>query len=91
MKARGQVLSIIITSVLIIDKLREVRGHCEGARAIAGGFYENLRAAPARPCFRCWESLPSSNARLSKSAFALAYSGPSVKVSDLAVPRGQGG
>jgi hypothetical protein len=27
----------------------QVRGHCEGARAIAGGFYENLRAAPARP------------------------------------------
>jgi hypothetical protein len=31
--------------------------------------------------FRCWASLPSSNARLSNSASALAYSGPSVKVS----------
>ena len=29
--------------------------------------------------------MPSSNARLSKSAFALGYSGPSVKVSALAV------
>ena len=38
---------------------------------------------PARPCFRCWASLPSSSTRLSKSAFALAYSGPSVKVSAL--------
>src|SRR5262249_5383416 len=39
---------------------------------------------PARRCFRCWASLPSSSARSFKSACALAYSGPSVKVNDLA-------
>src|SRR5262249_3378692 len=39
---------------------------------------------PARRFFRCPASSPSSSARSFKSAFALAYSGPSVKVSDLA-------